>query len=138
MSSNLFTKIGIPLNNLDYDNCELSSLYRDESAYSFGLNKVALRVIQTPPIDIHFDQSLVDLNYSPGSSVPIRLVSTPDSGNFMVKLSCGSSEPAVRLIISNTESSQSFLIPDNFYGTNCAFTVDYPINSSNTIQINII
>lgn len=109
--------------------CTLIGDVMNDLEFYNTLNSISLTGSATTPTSITFDSDSIEPSYSLGSTVPIRLTSTPDLGNFMVKLTCGNLEPAVRLITSNAEISQDFLIPSHFNG-NCVFSVPYPIQTS--------
>lgn len=107
--------------------------YAGSDAQYSGLNSIFVSVDDTVPYSITFDTTLINPSYSAGTSVPVQLFTTPNPGNFMVQLTCGTLDPAIVVITSNIVA-QDFLIPDNFYGI-CVFSISYPTISSNSPSI---
>lgn len=120
--------------------CNLTVEFSEQSSEYFGLNEVSLTISSTPhPTSIEFDENIINSSYSAGSSVPIKLDSGDNSGNFMVQLACENLDPATSVIASNTNDPQSFLIPSDLYGNNCIFSIIYPpLQTTNTPSIIVI
>lgn len=106
---------------------------------SVSLNSISLIGIGAAvPASITFDGSIINSSYAAGSYVPIKLDSGDTAGSFMVQLVCGTLDPAINVIDSNT-TPQDFLITSDFAGNSCTFSVVYPIaQTANSPTITVI
>lgn len=113
------------LNPSIYQNCSFST--ESPNHDFFGLNYVDVEVKAPIPFAIELVSGLISPSYFAGTSIPIQLNSADGDGNFMVQLACGTLDPVIRVIPSNTVDPQNFLIPDTFYGNQCTIIIPYPL-----------
>ena len=110
----------------------IASLLQDS-----GLNTAPVQARAIIPTSITFSSPLNGSSYSAGTNIPMNLTSTPEYGNFTVKLTCGTLGSVSYVIISNTTNSQNYFIPQEFYGNNCTFNTFYPISATNPPTITV-
>jgi hypothetical protein len=90
---------------------------------------------QTPSVSFVLPQ---DGDVIGQNSIPMQLLSAPNTGAYSVTLTCiDSLDTQITVIYSNTANPQSFTVSAGFSGE-CTFSIASPIPGSNTVTVTVL